>query len=97
MSSTSSPSPPCFNPGESPNISFSRPRAPSPYMKALLKYVDAVNQRDFEAMESVFDEALEHRILPKSLERPVLTKRLYGEYWRGVMALFERFEALKWD
>ncbi|KAF6761043.1 hypothetical protein DFP72DRAFT_879911 [Ephemerocybe angulata] len=43
-------------------------------------------------MESVFDEALEHRILPKSLERPVLTKRLYGEYWRGVMALFERFE-----
>lgn len=61
-------------------------------MKALLAYIDAVNSRDFEKMEAVFDEALEHRILPKSLERPVLTKRLYGEYWRGVMSLFESFE-----
>lgn len=85
-------SPPAFNPGQSPNLVFSRPRAPSPYMKSLLTYIDAVNNRDFEAMDSVFDESLEHRILPKSLERPVLTKKQYGDYWRSISGLFEQFE-----
>ena len=61
-------------------------------MRSLLTYIDSVNTRDFEAMGSVFDTALEHRILPKSLERPVLTKKLYLEYWRSVMGLFEKFE-----
>jgi hypothetical protein len=40
----------------------------------------------------VFDDALEHRILPKSMTRPVLTKKQYIEYWKGVMALFAKFE-----
>lgn len=61
-------------------------------MKSLLTYIDAVNNRDFEAMDSVFDESLEHRILPKSLERPVLTKKQYGDYWRSISGLFEQFE-----
>ncbi|KAH6885538.1 hypothetical protein BKA70DRAFT_1123912, partial [Coprinopsis sp. MPI-PUGE-AT-0042] len=41
---------------------------------------------------SVFDDVLEHRILPKSMMRPVLTKKQYIEYWKGVMALFAKFE-----
>lgn len=61
-------------------------------MRSLLTYIDAVNNNDYDAMANVFDEALEHRILPKSLERPVLTKKLYLEYWRSVMGLFETFE-----
>ena len=40
----------------------------------------------------MFDEALEHRILPKSMARPVLTKRQYIDYWREVMSLFAKFE-----
>lgn len=61
-------------------------------MRTLLLYVDAVNARDYNAMAATFDEALEHRILPKSMARPVLTKKLYVEYWKGVMALFAKFE-----
>lgn len=61
-------------------------------MRTLLLYVDAVNARDYAALSSVFDDALEHRILPKSMARPVLTKKLYIEYWKGVMALFAKFE-----
>ncbi|EAU91886.1 hypothetical protein CC1G_04653 [Coprinopsis cinerea okayama7 len=86
-------SPPAFNPGQSPNYSFTRPRQPSPYMRSLLVYLDAVNARDFGSMEAVFDDALEHRILPKSMNRPVLTKRQYIDYWKGVMSMFAKFEA----
>ncbi|TFK26259.1 hypothetical protein FA15DRAFT_573174, partial [Coprinopsis marcescibilis] len=85
-------SPPGFNPGQSPNYRFIRPRAPSPYMRSLLVYIDAVNARDFGSLATVFDDALEHRILPKSLARPVLTKKLYIDYWRSVMAMFSQFE-----
>lgn len=61
-------------------------------MRTLLLYVDAVNARDYNTMAATFDDALEHRILPKSMARPVLTKKLYVEYWKGVMALFAKFE-----
>jgi len=66
-------------------------------MKSLLAYIDAVNARDFATMERVFDEALEHRILPKRLERPVLTRKQYLDYWKGIMKLFSRFEVRSWN
>lgn len=40
-----------------------------------------------EAM-ALFDDALVHRILPESLQRPVLTKTGYGNYLTGVMPFF---------
>lgn len=61
-------------------------------MRSLLVYLDAVNARDYSSMEAVFDDALEHRILPKSMARPVLTKKQYIDYWREIMGLFEEFE-----
>ncbi|KAF9012706.1 hypothetical protein BDQ17DRAFT_1344483 [Cyathus striatus] len=38
---------------------------------------------------NVFDEDLEHRIIPQSLGRPVLNKRQYGEYFRGLMPRYK--------
>ncbi|KAF8161482.1 hypothetical protein B0H34DRAFT_643043, partial [Crassisporium funariophilum] len=81
-----------FNPSQSPNYGFIIPSAPSPNLRAFLEYVDALHAWDFDALMSSFDDALEHRILPQSLGRPVLNKRQYGEYFRGVMPLFRKFQ-----
>jgi hypothetical protein len=87
----SSSSPPGFNPGQSPNYSFVPPSTPSPYLQAFFAYVDAMHAWDFDRVMQCFDESLEHRILPKSLGRPVLNKRQYGEYFKGTMPLFVKF------
>ena len=87
----SSSSPPGFNPGESPNYTFVPPSTPSPYLRAFFAYVDAMHAWDFDRVMQCFDESLEHRILPKSLGRPVLNKRQYGEYFKGTMPLFVKF------
>jgi len=88
---SSSSSPPGFNPGQSPNYSFVPPPTPSPYLRAFFAYVDAMHAWDFDRVMQCFDESLEHRILPKSLGRPVLNKRQYGEYFKGTMPLFVKF------
>lgn len=87
----SSSSPPGFDPGQSPNYSFVPPSTPSPYLRAFFAYVDALHAWDFDRLMQCFDESLEHRILPKSLGRPVLNKRQYGEYFKGTMPLFVKF------
>jgi len=61
-------------------------------MRAFLAYVDALEAWNFKDVMECFDEALEHRILPQSLGRPVLNKRQYGEYIRAVMPLIKRFQ-----
>lgn len=61
-------------------------------MRALLAYVDALQALNFEDVMACFDEALEHRILPQSLGRPVLNKRQYGEYFRAIMPLMKKFQ-----
>jgi hypothetical protein len=81
-----------FNPSESPNYGFQVPETPSRNLRAFLAYADALHARDFDAVLDCFDDALEHRILPQSLGRPVLNKRQYGEYIKGVMPIFKRFQ-----
>jgi len=41
---------------------------------------------------SFMDDSLEHRILPKSLGRPVLNKKLYGEYLGGLLPVFKTYK-----
>jgi len=84
-----------FNPSQSPNYGFTVPNVPSPNMRALLAYVDALHAWNFKDIMACFDEALEHRILPQSLGRPVLNKRQYGEYFRAIMPLLKRFQVLR--
>jgi hypothetical protein len=81
-----------FNPSQSPNYGFTIPNAPSPNMRALLAYVDALKAWNFNDIMACFDEALEHRILPQSLGRPVLSKRQYGEYFGAIMPLLKNFQ-----
>lgn len=82
-----------FNPSQSPN--YTVPSVPSPNLRAFLAYVDAVRTWNHKDLMACFDEALEHRILPQSLGRPVLNKRQYGEYIRGIMPLFKRLQVLR--
>ncbi|KAF8959946.1 hypothetical protein BDZ97DRAFT_1598129, partial [Flammula alnicola] len=81
-----------FNPSESPNYGYTVPASPSPNLRTFLAYVAAMEAWEFSDVMACFDEALEHRILPKSLGRPVLNKRQYGEYLKGVMPLFKIFK-----
>jgi hypothetical protein len=90
-----SPSTVHFNPSQSPNYGFTIPNAPSPNMRALLAYVDALQAWNFKDVMACFDEALEHRILPQSLGRPVLNKRQYGEYFGAIMPLMKRSQVLR--
>jgi hypothetical protein len=80
-----------FAPSQSPSYSFVPPASPSPNLRTLLAYRDALNEMDYGKTISVFDDTLEHRILPKSLGRPVLTKKQYSDYFAGVMPLFKKF------
>ena len=84
-----------FDPSQSPNYGFTIPSAPSPNMRALLAYFDALAAWNFNDVMACFDEALEHRILPQSLNRPVLNKRQYGEYFRAIMPLLKRVQVLR--
>jgi len=58
-------------------------------MRAFMTYIDALEAWNFRDIMACFDEALEHRILPYALGRPVLNKRQYGEYLRAVMSLMK--------
>jgi len=81
-----------FNPSESPNYGFTVPPHPSRYLRAFLAYIDAFNAWDLDLILDCYDEQLEHRILPQSLGRPVLNKRQYREYLKGILPLFKRFK-----
>ena len=85
---------PQFNPSQSPNYGFTVPNLPSPIMRAFMTYIDALEAWSLRDIMACFDEALEHRILPHSLGRPVLNKRQYGEYLRAVMPLMKRCQVL---
>jgi ABC-type phosphate transport system auxiliary subunit len=84
-----------FNPSRSPNYGFIIPNAPSPNMRALLAYLNALQEWNFKDVMACFDEALEHRILPQSLGRPVLNKRQYGEYFGAIMPLMKKSQVLR--
>ena len=72
---------------------YTPPEDPSPNLQALLSYVDARNDwaTDTARIMDHFDESLEHRIVPKSLGRPVLNKRQYGEYIHGLLSFIKTY------
>ncbi|PPR07094.1 hypothetical protein CVT24_010915 [Panaeolus cyanescens] len=78
-----------FDPSMSSNMNFTIPDDPSPNLRAFLRYIDALHRWDFDDIMACFDDTLEHRILPQSLGRPVLNKKQYGEYFRGVHPIFK--------
>ena len=81
-----------FNPSESPNYGFQVPETPSRNLRTFLAYIDALHSWDVVAVLDCFDDSLEHRILPQSLGRPVLNKRQYGEYFKGLKPLFKSYQ-----
>jgi len=75
------------------------PNDPSPNLQAALAYIDARNNwfssadcvSAVERMMSMFDEDLEHRILPRSLERPVLNKSQYKVYVNELLRFIREY------
>ncbi|KAF7976416.1 hypothetical protein HWV62_6825 [Athelia sp. TMB] len=68
---------------------WTTPSSPSPNLATALAFMKALDEWDEEALEKTLDETLEHRILPKSLMRPVLTKSLYlSAYIHGIAEMF---------
>ncbi|PPQ85833.1 hypothetical protein CVT25_003464 [Psilocybe cyanescens] len=81
-----------FNPSESPNYGFVAPPQPSPNLRAFLAYISTAEAWDVDRTMDFFDDALEHRILPQSLGRPVLNKRQYGEYLKALRPFFKSYK-----
>lgn len=66
---------------------------PSPNVAVIQTYIAALEKWDLESIMGVFDDNLEHHILPLSLARPVSDKKAYREWFVTVMPLFQNFEA----
>lgn len=68
------------------------PPQPSVYLQAALDYVAARNQwaltKDTDTIIAVFAENLEHRIIPKSLGRPVLVNRKQFHDYTSLLTTF---------
>ncbi|KAK1231655.1 hypothetical protein PQX77_005221 [Marasmius sp. AFHP31] len=71
------------------SLTFTQPKYPSPRLQTVLEFIDASNEwsstRSVDRVMNLFDDSLEHRILPKSLARPVLNKKQYREYLAGLL------------
>ncbi|KAJ3762443.1 hypothetical protein F5880DRAFT_1505950 [Lentinula raphanica] len=75
------------------SLTYVPPENPSPKVQTTLAFVEARNvwfsrvasASGVEQMMSLFDDNLEHRILPQSLGRPVLNKNQYREYVQGLL------------
>lgn len=85
-----------FDPTRSVNYGYVVPAQPSRNLRTFLEYVDALSQVpcDLDRVFNCFDDSLEHRILPASLKRPVLTKRHYREYLSLVLPMFSSFKVM---
>jgi len=76
-------------------LTYNPPNNPSRNLQALFAYVAARNAwhisgpADFLAL---FDESLEHRILPQSLAKPVLNKRQYAELISGLLRFIKSYK-----
>ena len=68
-----------------PPAPFEIPPDPSPNLVSLLKYVEAIKEWNLDKILSLFDDDLEYHILPQSLGRPVMNKKLYSTYWKTVL------------
>lgn len=75
------------------------PHDPSPNLQTALAYIEARNAwfssadnvSAVDRMMAVFDEDLEHRILPRSLGRPVLNKTQYKGYVNGLLSFIREY------
>jgi len=66
------------------------PDSPSQNLATAIAFMKALDEWDEEALSKTLDETLEHRILPKSLMRPVLTKDLYlSGYIHNIAEMFK--------
>ncbi|KAJ7594857.1 hypothetical protein C8J56DRAFT_927795 [Mycena floridula] len=74
------------------SITFIPPSDPSPNLQTVLAYVQARNENDPDKIMSLMHPTLEHRILPKSLGRPVLTRQLYASYLGGFCPRFKSYK-----
>ncbi|KAJ4483774.1 hypothetical protein J3R30DRAFT_1827439 [Lentinula aciculospora] len=72
----------------------------TPNLQTALAFIEARNSwfsraacsNGVEQMMSLFDESLEHRILPHSLGRPVLNKNQYKEYVHGLLRFIRDYK-----
>ncbi|KAJ3896146.1 hypothetical protein GG344DRAFT_61546 [Lentinula edodes] len=82
------------------SLTYLPPKKQSPNVQTALAFIEARNAWFSRAacssgvgqMMSLFDESLEHRILPQSLCRPVLNKNQYREYVQGLLRFIRDYE-----
>ncbi|ESK97212.1 hypothetical protein Moror_17868 [Moniliophthora roreri MCA 2997] len=78
------------------SIKYTRPPNPSPNLQTVFAFIDACNEwtktRSVERTMVLFDDTLEHRILPNSLARPVLNKKQYAEYTGGLLQRIKSYK-----
>jgi len=70
------------------NYNFEVSSTPSRYLRAFIAYLKALENWNVEETLACFDDALQHRILPASLGRPVRAKEAYADFWRDVPQIF---------
>ncbi|KAG6920047.1 hypothetical protein DXG01_010115 [Tephrocybe rancida] len=78
-------------PSKSTSSPYVPPESPSPILQSLLAYIEALNEWSAEKAAALFDESLEHQILPSSIGRPILNKQQYIVYFASVIPLFKAF------
>jgi hypothetical protein len=61
----------------------------SPNAQTVLAYFSAIEELDIQKVLPLLDDRLEYHILPKSLARPMMNKKQYGEYFTGVTPVFQ--------
>jgi len=66
----------------------------SPNARTILSYFSAVEELDVQKVLPLLDDRLEYHILPKSLARPMMNKKQYGEYFIGVMPVFRSLKVV---
>ncbi len=81
-----------FNPNTARGFGWVPPPSPSPHVLVLLLYLEATETWNYDALMSLFDDSLQHWTLPRSLNRPLLNKRQYGEYVKSVRPTFSTFK-----
>lgn len=82
------------------SLTYVPPKEQSPNVQTALAFIEARNawfsrsacSSGVGQMMSLFDESLEHRILPQSLGRPVLNKNQYMEYVQGLLRFIRDYK-----
>ncbi|THV06168.1 hypothetical protein K435DRAFT_849268 [Dendrothele bispora CBS 962.96] len=75
-------------------LTYTPPENPSRNLQTLFAYVEARNSwhESPDSFLALFDDNLEHRILPQSLEKPVLNKKQYRELISGLLRFIKAYK-----